>query len=444
MKLRLWEQELMHGKILIMVNTVNEITKEPIISVGVILPEDKKTEIIIDLPNSSIYKINSKRLSKKLIVKCQSESILINNKFVDEVLIEPIYDINDNNFITINSVPTGRGFHWQNAITVQLPGKIIIQNHSGYLLVITELPLEQYLPYVATSEMNPDCPTELLEAQTIAARSWLIANRKINHPELNIDVCNDDCCQRYQGVTNISDKSIQAIQNTFGKVLRYRNEICDARYSKCCGGITESFENVWGGKPILYLSSILDFPHQNHQADVEHNFINSSPPAFCSEKYIKPSDIQKYLGKVDKSDSYYRWEISYSQKELISIINEKLDLNAKTVKKLTSLKRGFSGRIINLGIDYIDKSDKDKTIVLNSEYDIRNALHKQFLYSSAILIEQKTNVNSIPKNFKFTGAGWGHGVGLCQIGALGMALNGYSSEEILQHYFKNTKIEKIY
>ena len=234
--------------------------------------------------------------------------------------------------------------------------------------------------------MNPDCPSALLEAQTIAARSWLLANRKVNHAELNIDVCNDDCCQRYQGVTDIPDKSIQAIRNTHGQVLRYRNEICDARYSKCCGGITESNENVWGGKPILYLSSILDFPHQNHQADVENNFINSSPHSFCSEKYVKPSDIQKYLGKVDKSDSYYRWYISYSQIELTSIINEKLDLNSKAIKKLTPLKRGFSGRIIKLQIDYLDKSDENKSIILNSEYDIRNALHKQFLFSSSILI----------------------------------------------------------
>jgi SpoIID/LytB domain protein len=439
-----WEQELMRGKISIMANTISQVKKEPLIRVGIILPEDKKTEIIIDLPNSSNYRINSDTFSNRLIVQCQSELILINNKLADKFIIEPIDNTNKNDFPTINFVPTGRGFHWQNEIQVQLSGKIIIQNHNGYLFFINELPLEQYLPYAATSEMNPDCPSALLEAQTIAARSWLLANRKVNHAELNIDVCNDDCCQRYQGVTDLPDQSFLAIQKTYGQVLLYRNDICDARYSKCCGGITESFENVWGGKPIPYLSSIADFPHHNNQTDELHNFINSSPPAFCSEKYVKPSDIQKYLGKVDKSDSYYRWKIIYSQKELISIINEKLNLNSKAVKKLTPLKRGLSGRTTKLQIDYLDKSDDKKSIILNSEYDIRNTLHKQFLYSSAILIEQKTNVNSLPKNFKFTGAGWGHGVGLCQIGALGMALNGYSSEEILQHYFKNTKIEKIY
>ncbi|MEE9572235.1 MAG: SpoIID/LytB domain-containing protein, partial [Candidatus Neomarinimicrobiota bacterium] len=216
------------------------INKEPIISVGIILPNDNKSEILLDLSNPARYKINSDTSASKLIVKCQSDSIIINNKHTDTLLIEPIDSQTDNDFITINPVPTGRGFHWQHEIQMQLPGKIIIKNYNGYLFVINELPLEQYLPYVATSEMSPDCPSALLDAQTIAARSWFLANRKVNHPELDIDVCNDDCCQRYQGVTNIPDKSKHSIRNTYGQVLRYRNKICDTRYSKCCGGITES------------------------------------------------------------------------------------------------------------------------------------------------------------------------------------------------------------
>ncbi|MEE8479459.1 MAG: SpoIID/LytB domain-containing protein, partial [Candidatus Neomarinimicrobiota bacterium] len=261
---------------------VYKIKKEPTIIVGIILPEDKKTEIIIDLLNPSNYKINLEPLSKTLTIKCQSGTISINNNLVDKVLIVPIDNSNQNEFPIINSIITGRGFHWQNEINVQLPGKIIIQNHKGYLFVINELPLEQYLPYVVTSEMNPECPPSFLEAQTITARSWLLANRNVNHPELNIDVCNDDCCQRYQGVTNIPDQSLQAIHKTYGQVLQYRNKICDARYSKCCGGITESFENVWNGEPIPYLSSIPDIPHHNNQTNDLQNFIKSSPPAFCS------------------------------------------------------------------------------------------------------------------------------------------------------------------
>jgi len=427
-----------------MISQVKQITKEPLIRVGIILPKDRKNEIIIDFPNPSNYTINSKPLSKTLIVKCQSDSILINNKLFDNILIESIQNTNKYDFPIINSVPTGRGFHWQKEIQVRLPGKSIIHNHNGYLFVINDLPLEQYLPYVATSEMSVDCPTASLEAQTIAARSWLLSNRKVNHPNLDIDVCNDDCCQRYQGVTDIPKQSLQVIQKTFGQVLLYNNEICDARYSKCCGGITESFENVWGGKPIPYLSSISDFPHHDNQTNDLLSFINTSPPAFCSEKFVNPSDIQKYLGSVDKSNSYFRWQITYSQKELTSILNQKLDLDASDTINILSLKRGYSGRIIKLQIDYVDKFEKNKSLILNSEYDIRNALHKQFLYSSAFTIEQISQKNALYEKFKFIGAGWGHGVGLCQIGALGMALHGYSAEHILKYYFKKTKIEKIY
>lgn len=450
------------------------INKESIINVGIILPEDKKISIEIVFPNPHQYKMNSGELSELLNIEIQSKSILINNNLADEIIIEPVNDVENSNRPIINSVPTGRGFHWQNEIQVQLPGKVIIKNYNGHLFVINELLVEQYLPYVATSEMNADCPPALLEAQTIAARSWLLANLQVNHPDLNIDVCNDDCCQRYQGVTEVPKESLQAIHNTYGQVLLYRpsdrrtdppaplpvlklrqlkklrrtgNEICDARYSKCCGGITESYENVWGGEPIPYLSSISDNPQPNDNLMTTNDyesFINSFPPAFCSEKYVKPSDIQKYLGKVDKSGSYYRWNISYSQKELTSIINQKLDLNAREIVNILPLKRGYSGRIIKLQIDYFDTSGKEKSIILNSEYDIRNALHKQFLYSSAIVIEQELDDNRHINLFKFHGAGWGHGVGLCQIGALGMALNGYSAEDILKHYFKGVVVKQLY
>lgn len=424
-----------------------KIIKEPIIKVGIILPEDKKISIEIVFPNPHQYKMNSRKLSENIKIKIQADSILVDGKLCKNVIIEPVEDVENSNCPIINSVPTGRGFHWQNEIQVQLPGKVIIKNYNGHLFVINELPVEQYLPYVATSEMNADCPPALLEAQTIAARSWLLANLQVNHPDLNIDVCNDDCCQRYQGVTEVPKESLQAIHNTYGQVLLYRDEICDARYSKCCGGITESYENVWGGEPIPYLSSISDNPQPNDNLMTTNDyesFINSFPPAFCSEKYVKPSDIQKYLGKVDKSGSYYRWNISYSQKELTSIINQKLDLNAHEIVNILPLKRGYSGRIIKLQIDYFDTSGKEKSIVLNSEYDIRNALHKQFLYSSAIVIEQRLDDNRHIKIFKFIGAGWGHGVGLCQMGALGMALNGYSAEDILKHYFKGVVVKQLY
>ena len=415
------------------------------IKVGIVLPIDELTEISINFSNPLKYKVNSGLLSKSLTAKCDSELLLFNGVHLSEIIIEPKTNIHTEEYATINSVPTGRGFHWQNTIDIQLHGKIIINNYHGNIFLVNELDIEDYLPYVAIAEMNAECPPALLKAQTIAARSWLLANRNANHPELSIDICNDDCCQRYQGITEVPQQSLQAIQKTHGQVLTYNDEICDARYSKNCGGITESFENVWGGEPIPYLSSISDSPKQFGELQTEQlkSFIKTSPNAFCSPKYIPEEEIKKYIGKVDKAGSYFRWEISYSQNEITSIVNSKLNLDAKSILKLIPLKLGHSGRIIQLKITYIDKSSNEKTIILKSEYEIRNALHKKFLYSSAIIIEQIPNTKP-PEHFTIKGAGWGHGAGFCQIGALGMALDGYSAEEILLHYFCGSKIENIY
>jgi len=424
---------------------VKDIIIEPIINVGIILPEDKISSIRIEIPLNEKYILNDSEISGELNTKSESDSILLNNKSFDEIKLS---STNNDDYLIVDSVPAGRGFHWQKSVITKLPGNIIIKNIGGFIFLINELSIENYLPYVATAEMNPDCPIALLEAQTIAARSWLMANLHANHSDLDIDVCNDDCCQRYQGIVEVPQNSLQAIENTYGKFVIYNDVICDARYSKSCGGITESFENVWGGKPIPYLSSVPDNPKpETFPAMYINNpssFIPVSLLSFCSPHFVKSDDIEKYLGIVDKSDSYYRWKVEFTQEILTTTINEKLNLDVKYISNLKPLKRGFSRRIIKLQIIYIDKSNDERSITLNSEYDIRNALHKKFLYSSAITIEQIADSNRYIEKFIFKGAGWGHGVGLCQIGALGMALDGYSSKEILKHYFQGTKIKKLY
>ena len=181
-----------------------------------------------------------------------------------------------------------------------------------------------------------------------------------------------------------------------------------------------------------------DNPLQNDDIDSIEDFIQSESDSFCGPKYIKSKDLKKYLGIVDIPDSYYRWEIEYTQEELKSILKTKLNLDIKYVNNLIPLKRGLSGRIIELIIDYTDITIIDQSIILASEHEIRYALHQKFLYSSAFIIEQENN------NFKLSGAGWGHGVGLCQVGALGMALNGFTASKILKHYFKGTEIKKMY
>ena len=229
----------------------------------------------------------------------------------------------------------------------------------------------------------------------------------------------------------------------------YKNIICDARYSKSCGGVSESFENAWGGKNIEYLSSIVDNKNIECEFDLTaesefNQYLKFDFVAFCSPHFINSNEINKYLGIVDASDSYYRWKIDYTQDELTEILNNKLNLKIKEITDIISQKRGFSGRIVKLKIQYIDSSNELTSLTINSEYNIRNALHEKFLFSSAIIIEKEIDKNRNINKFKFKGAGWGHGVGLCQIGALGMALDGYSSENILKHYFKDSQIEKIY
>jgi len=433
----------MHG---IIMSITNPIASEPQIRIGIILPEDKRTSIKIQIPQNIKYKINDKLISSDLIIRCESNHLVINENISNKFILS---SLNIDDYLTIESVPAGRGFHWESNIITKLKGNIIIKFSDGYILLINEIPLEKYLPYVATSEMNPDSPTALLEAQTIAARSWLLSNRNANHPDLDIDVCNDDCCQRYQGIVDVPLKSLQAIENTYGQVLMYKNIICDARYSKSCGGVSESFENAWGGKNIEYLSSIVDYKNKECEFDLRaesgfNQYLKSDFVAFCSPHFVSSNEINKYLGIVDASDSYYRWKIDYTQDELTEILNNKLNLKIKEITDIISQKRGFSGRIVKLKIQYIDNSNELTSLTINSEYNIRNALHEKFLYSSAIIIEKEIDKNRNINKFKFKGAGWGHGVGLCQIGALGMALDGYSSENILKHYFKDSQIEKIY
>jgi SpoIID/LytB domain protein len=278
---------------------------------------------------------------------------------------------------------------------------------------------------VATSEMSAQCPLEFLKAQTIVARSWLLANIEQKHRHLGFDICNDDCCQRYQGMANCTDASIQSTKATHGQVIMYDHIICDARYSKSCGGITENFEHVWDGDPVPYLKSIHD--------------VNESSVPFCSPEIVPESSLKSYIGNVDEKGQYYRWTYEATQKELIQSLKEKRQVNVVKIQNLTPLKKGLSDRIIVLRIDYEDEKGNHQEIDIHSEYEIRNIMSPSFLYSSAFMIE-KTEDNQ----FLLHGKGWGHGAGLCQIGALGMALSGKTSEMILNHYYPNSRLRHLY
>ena len=394
--------------------------KEPIVSIGLVLPEDQIQVLCIqDIKNNLPLEIDTQTENK--------------------ILPASLYKL--------PSIRAGRGFHWEKQISITVEGELEIKVVDGCLFVINHIPLEKYIICVATSEMSGECPPPLLESQTVAARSWLLAAAEQKHADLGIDSCNDDCCQRYQGIENLTDAAISAAKKTWGQVLIHEEKICDTRYAKSCGGISENNENVWDDEAKPHLRSVYDgkdasIPNLQSESDLKKWMIEI-PNSYCSPNFVRETHLQKYLGHVDKSGSYFRWDVSFSQADLTKLISEKTGRNFDSIQSLQPLNRGISGRITQLRIDGIYKNENSH-IILKSEYEIRCVLHPNFLFSSAFIIEANSTANSLASRFIFKGAGWGHGVGLCQIGALGMALNGSSFEKILSHYFHSTKLKNIY
>jgi len=438
--------------------------EEPQINVGIILPEDNIKKLSLKLPSNLEYQLSSDDqlfdLEADSILKLKYDqnttwiefagtkhSTKNELKIIPKQIIKPAKQSG----IKVSAVIAGRGFHWQKYIDVYLPDTIIFKIFEHSLTLINQLPLEHYVMCVATSEMSAVCPEAMIEAQTITARSWLLANVEQKHRHMEMDICNDDCCQRYQGTSFLSKQSINGALNTSGQVLMYKNQICDARYSKSCGGMMETFGTVWPGNEEDYLQAIPDSKTKVAELQIplneESNFknwINSVPETFCSPKVIQETDLKKYLGTVDEAGEYFRWHLSVSQQELIETIYTHSKITATAVTQLEVISRGFSGRINKLNIHYLDQNGVQQIYVLKSEYNVRRFLAKKFLFSSAITITPVETIDGIPQSFEFNGAGWGHGVGLCQIGALGMALNNFPTNEILFHYYPGSALIKIY
>ena len=439
---------------------------EPILNVGIILPEDRYTELELVIPGDIPCQIT---FSGRTLQPPGGEAIVFRRvqdgiSFTsggreylasDNIEISPVEDNQlpaPRSGVRINKVISGRDFHWKKYIDVFLPGKVMIKPHENHLLVVNELPIEHYLACVATSEMGAACPPALIEAQTITARSWMLANVEQKHVHLGMDVCNDDCCQRYQGTTFLTEQSLKGALNTFGQVLIYDDTICDARYSKSCGGIMESFDTIWGGRPLDYLqvkADSLDEPAEWHKPlSDESNFeqwINSSPETFCSPAVIPEANLTQYLGSVDEQSRYFRWKQHISQAEMTENMNRYHPINAAAITKIQIHQRGGSGRTNSLTVHYLDQKQAAHSIDIKAEFSIRQSMHAKFLYSSAFLVQAEgAGKDGIPSHFMLRGAGWGHGVGLCQIGALGMSLKGYSTEAILSHYFPGSQLKEIY
>jgi SpoIID/LytB domain protein len=434
--------------------------KEPLIRVGIVLPEDHVEGLTITFPETPGYKLLSDSGYAHLkpgtnLTFSLSQQNKINSEFglSASFRVEPVenYSLKPSLGIKVNDILAGRGFHWQKTVDVILPGSVELKIYSKRFILINELPLEEYLICVATSEMAADCPTTFVEVQTIAARSWMLANIEQKHVSMDMDVCNDDCCQRYQGSSNLTEQSIEGAKNTSGQVITHDKKICDARYSKSCGGIMESFHTIWGGNELKYLQNMVDAPHGFTHPSLPLSeekkvidWIDSIPETFCSPYIIPESSLTKFLGIVDEEGSYFRWWVTYGQNEIVDILNRKLKLEAASIIAFKPLKRGGSGRISKLEIIYITGEGSKESYIIKSEYNIRQSLHKGFLYSSCFYVVTEIDNRNMPIRFTFRGAGWGHGVGLCQIGALGMSLKGYTTKQILAHYYPGSVLEKIY
>ena len=342
--------------------------------------------------------------------------------------------------ITIHDVTIGIQFHWQRKEDQIFPGIIEFRKtKENKIAVINELPIETYLKSVISSEMSGTSPLALLQAHTIIARSWLLAQLDSDIHQ-GFDVCADDHCQRYQGIKRMTTAAVQSVNDTRGQVLTFEGQVCDARYSKSCGGISENFENVWQDTPISYLTAIIDAPKDSGMKMVDltnektvRQWILSRPPAYCN---AAPEVLQSLLNEYDREISdLFRWKVVYKQEELEALIKKKTGEDLGTLLNLVPVKRGISGRLI-----YLDIVGSKKTIRVGKELKIRSALSPSHLYSSCFVVDVEKGNDGLPIQFTLLGGGWGHGVGLCQIGAAVMATKGIDYKTILFHYYPRTEI----
>jgi SpoIID/LytB domain protein len=370
----------------------------------------------------------------------------------------------------LHAVTIGINFHWQRNEDQSFKGKLKFIVENGKLTAVNILSIEDYLVSVISSEMSATSSAELLKAHAVISRSWLLAQTEktlqlekdsaqyrtsfITEDEItrwydredhqNFDVCADDHCQRYQGITRASTPIVEkAVSDTCGEVLTYGEAICDARYSKCCGGLAELFENVWEPVSHPYLQAVIDnpVPPQSFSLDLTNEedavkWIAGNPESFCNTN--SRITLSQVLNSYDQeTNDFFRWKVVYSGKELDALVRERTGIDFGTITDLVPLTRGTSGRIIRLMI-----KGSRKTMILGKELEIRKALSKTHLYSSAFYVEKTGAGESV--SFAIHGAGWGHGVGLCQIGAAVMGDKGYSYRQILMHYFRNATLEKRY
>lgn len=462
--------------------------KEFEISVGIVSAQNIKFSL------NAAYTAKGQEVTGNQEVEFVDGGISWNGNVYQELTFTPVEDYAS---FSLFEVKIGINFHWERKETQIFAGTLKLVVDEGSLCAINVLPLEDYLVSVISSEMRATAPLEFLKAHAVVSRSWLIAQiekrKKMEKTDTGggffsfkkskdqivrwydredhtiFDVCADDHCQRYQGITKASSENVvEAVRSTAGEVLRYGKEICDARFSKCCGGVTEEYHTCWEDMDKPYLLSKKDylkadeldaddgtdsaFPDLTDEKEVA-KWISTSPRTFCGTKNKRV--LSQILNNYDQETTdFYRWTVEYSQERISEIINANMKAEVGGIVDLVPVKRGASGRIELLKI-----VGTEKTITIGKELEIRRVLSETHLFSSAFIVEKFFSPNPqtctvvcgdteeealIPDGFVIHGAGWGHGVGLCQIGAAVMGDRGYKYDEILLHYFSGAQLEKMY
>lgn len=443
--------------------------KEPKVHVGILF--EPQIEFVL----LNTYLIDGTEISGKQVVTYDEGKILWNGRRYEELLFEPRHEQTD--AFELLDVTIGINFHWERKEDQRFLGalKIIVEN--GKLTGINVIRVEDYLTSVISSEMSATASLELLKAHAVISRSWLLAqiqkNKEITETHADysaftqteeelirwydredhtrFDVCADDHCQRYQGITRASTDIVkQAIAATRGQVLTSDGKICDARFSKCCGGAFEEFQYCWEDIKYPYLAKQRDYRTENGKADngtlpdltreVEADrWIRTSPEAFCNttDKKILSQVLNNY---DQETTDFYRWKVEYTQDELSKLIKERSGIDYGQIIDLIPVARGTSARLWKLKI-----VGSQRTLTIGKELEIRRTLSPSHLYSSAFVVDKEDiSPEGIPGRFILTGAGWGHGVGLCQIGAAVMGEQGYKYDAILLHYYIGANIDKLY
>lgn len=449
---------------LITVNNSQQLSEqngEPRVSVGIVTAN----EIVFSLHQP--YNENGTTVSGKQSVSYENGAIIWNGKRYKELVFQPQ---EAGASFSLEDVTIGVNFHWERKETQTFLGILRFAIEGTAMWAINELPVERYLESVISSEMSATSSLRLLEAHAVISRSWLLAqieNRRSAKTEQTslyscitgkdkmikwydrqdhtlFDVCADDHCQRYQGITKETSPHVAvAIQHTRGQVLMSEGKICDARFSKCCGGAMEEFQYCWEDSPKPYLKAIGDTPEKTiPDLTVEANaeeWIRTSPDSFCNttDKNILSQVLNDY---DQETTDFYRWRVYYTQEEISQLINSKLNIDFGQIMDLIPIERGKSARLCQLKI-----VGTKQTLIIGKELEIRRALSSSHLYSSAFVVDKEdVNAEGIPALFHIIGCGWGHGVGLCQIGAAVMGEKGYNYDQILAHYYPGADLKELY